>query len=72
VHSEIIQTDRLFPHFVTLQPYYKIDDIVVLSNLFTIAHNDKNEFFWGEFIKIEKQKYLTYKSIQSLCYETQN
>jgi hypothetical protein len=25
VHSEIIQTPRLFPHFVTLQTYSKMD-----------------------------------------------
>ena len=40
VHSESIQTPSLFPHFVTLQPYSKID-FFSLINLHTILQNDK-------------------------------
>ena len=40
VHLESIQTPSLFPHFVALQPYSKID-YFFLINLYTILHNDK-------------------------------
>jgi hypothetical protein len=36
VHSESIQTPSLFPHFVTLQPYPKMDYIKIKE-----PHNDK-------------------------------
>ena len=57
VHSESIQTPSFFPHFVTLQPYTKIDTFTFFSliNPHTIPHNDKYIY-----------KYIIYISIHSL------
>ena len=43
VHSESIHTPSLFPHFVTLQPYSKMDEIKTIPHQYThtIPHNDK-------------------------------
>jgi hypothetical protein len=41
-HTQWIQTSPLFPHFVTLQPYSKIDfKTFFLITLHTIPSNDK-------------------------------
>ena len=41
VHSESIQTHSLFPHFVKLQPYSKIEKILFYINLHTIHEKAK-------------------------------
>lgn len=58
VDSESIQTLSLFPHFATLQPHSKTDEILI--NLHKTPHNDKAktdpQIFFYKVIKNEKQK----------------
>jgi hypothetical protein len=58
VHSERIQANWLFPHFVTLQPYSKTYEITFsLSNLHTITHHDRVKTGFQKCIKgIKKQQ----------------
>ena len=42
---EVFRDLHLFPHFVTLQPYSKMDESVfLLINLHTMPHNDKAKY----------------------------
>jgi hypothetical protein len=62
---EIIQTSSLFPHFATLQPYSKIDQIkLFLINLHTIAHNDKSKT-----AKIENDTFISTKFAASVSLD---
>ena len=68
VHLESIQMPWLFPHFFTLQPYSKID------STFLFYQKRQKQVFRNvcTSLKIKKQKYLIYISIQTLCYEARN
>jgi hypothetical protein len=76
--SESIQTSWLFPHFVELQPYSTMDklnkNISAMYTQCSITTKWKQVFtHFCKCIKIKnKQKYLIYISIQTLCYETRN
>jgi hypothetical protein len=66
-----------FQNVVTLQPYSKIDTIIFFSHQIYTQYPIMTKWkplFWKccKFIKNEKQKYLIYISIQTLCYETRN
>ena len=68
-----IHSASLFPHFVKLQPYSKMDSIFFF--LHTIPCNDNVKKVFWDFLKFTKNKKLrnhTFISIHSLCHEAQN